>query len=566
MSSRLHTRPQAIVFNFKRVLLQLRRAITDLSGRAKKWPQTPKTFETLIESRTPLWTDTELAERHLQLGKVQNLRIAVRNLNGIVIPKGEVFSFWKQFGRASRSRGYAVGRELREGCLIPARGGGICQLSNALYDLALKSDCEVVERHSHTRIIPGSAAEAGRDATVAWNYIDLRFRPAADLRIEAMLTKDELVVRFLSDRPGEVPPAPRKRESTLKVIADNLGSCVTCGEEECFRHAPEIAWKQGRPPTFIVDAVAPEWINLIKESKGRVIAPFDGSRWRLPRYAWPRTNATATLAAVRRMLDARLTQGKPPSVVRSRQLLADQRVANAMAAKLAAEDDELIVAQSLLPELWKGGHLGGRRFSVLMSRLPAKELQRRLDEAFARFPDQKTLGDFRADVEWVQAESEALGAADKIITPHAGIAKLFGERSQLIEWQTPTISNFTRKPERLIVFPGPTVARKGAFAVREAAKELGLKVAVLGPNLDSPDFWNGVELADSANWLARAVAIVQPSISEDRPVALLKARQAGIPIIACDQCGLRDGDYTGVQFGEDLVQILEDLIKEELPS
>ncbi|MEQ1821456.1 MAG: VanW family protein [Fimbriimonadaceae bacterium] len=564
MSSRLHTRRQAIIFNTKRVLLQLKRLGRDYSLGLRKWPQSTQTFDTEIESRTPLWTDSEIPERHLQLGKVQNLRVALRQLDGVVVPAGEVFSFWKQLGRANRFRGYVVGRELREGCLIPARGGGICQLSNALYDLALKSECEILERHSHTRVIPGSAAEIGRDATVAWNYIDLRFRPSTDLRIETKLTQDELIVTFVFDRPL-APSASSRRLSTLKVVADNIGSCITCGESECFRHAPEITWKEGRPATFVVDAVTPEWVEFVRTLGGRVIAPINGSTCRIARYAWPRCDDSAPIASIRRMLDARLAVGQPPAIVRSRQLRADRKVAIAMANKLTAEDDALIVAQSLLPELWIGGHLGGRKFSVLMSRLPALELQRRLDSAFAKFPDQKSLGDFRADEDWVRAEQEALEAAETIITPHAGIASIFGERGHLLEWRKATVPEGARKPERLIVFPGPTVARKGAYAVRDAARRLGLKVVVLGQNLDSPDFWAGVDLSESTNWLDRAVALVQPSISEDCPVALLKARAAGIPIIACDQCGLQRGEYTEVKFGDDLTEILSNLLTEELP-
>ena len=108
--------------------------------------------------------------------------------------------------------GFVEGRELREGCIIPNIGGGLCQLSNALYDAALKANFEIVERHAHTQIVAGSLAELGRDATVFWNYVDLRFRSPAPFRIETRLDSGELVVRFLG-RKG------RKRQSG-KAAAD----------------------------------------------------------------------------------------------------------------------------------------------------------------------------------------------------------------------------------------------------------------------------------------------------------------------------------------------------------
>ena len=69
-------------------------------------------------------------EESYQLGKVQNLRTAARLFDGIVIPPGHVFSFWKQVGRPSSSAGFVPGRMLRQGCLLPSVGGGLCQLSH----------------------------------------------------------------------------------------------------------------------------------------------------------------------------------------------------------------------------------------------------------------------------------------------------------------------------------------------------------------------------------------------------------------------------------------------------
>ena len=66
-------------------------------------------------------------------------------------------------------------------------------MSNALYDAALKAGFEIVERHGHSRVLPGAMAEAGRDATIFWNYVDLRFRPAFDVQMEVVLGRGELV-------------------------------------------------------------------------------------------------------------------------------------------------------------------------------------------------------------------------------------------------------------------------------------------------------------------------------------------------------------------------------------
>jgi vancomycin resistance protein YoaR len=192
----------ALTFRFKATLLQLNRAAhnTRRNGTTR-FPvnHRPSNEAIIAESRTPLWSDGAEAEKYLLAGKVHNLRLALRRLNGVEIPAGHVFSFWVQIGRASRWKGYVAGRELREGCIIPSIGGGLCQLSNALYDAALSAGFEIVERHAHTRVVPGSLAEIGRDATVFWNYVDLRFKSSSPFRIEATMDENLLTVRFRSN-------------------------------------------------------------------------------------------------------------------------------------------------------------------------------------------------------------------------------------------------------------------------------------------------------------------------------------------------------------------------------
>ena len=99
--------------------------------------------------------------------------MAVQAIDGVEVPAGEVFSFWRQIGRTTKARGFVNGRELREGCLIKSVGGGLCQLSNGLYEAALDAGLEIVERHAHSRVVPGSRAARERDATVFLSLIHI---------------------------------------------------------------------------------------------------------------------------------------------------------------------------------------------------------------------------------------------------------------------------------------------------------------------------------------------------------------------------------------------------------
>jgi vancomycin resistance protein VanW len=188
------------MFWAKSRLLIARRVLRDWSAGETLWRYRrlplPASAVPLAHDEHRLYSATDPRERDLELGKVQNLRVACAAVNGIVLAPGEVFSFWRSVGRTSRRKGYVVGRELRQGCMIPSVGGGICQLTNALSRVAHRSGMEIVERHSHTVHPPGFFIDDATDATVFWNYVDFRFRARVALRIGAEVTETTLIVRL----------------------------------------------------------------------------------------------------------------------------------------------------------------------------------------------------------------------------------------------------------------------------------------------------------------------------------------------------------------------------------
>src|SRR5947208_8390863 len=95
-------RIDAIVFRSKTALLQIRRTAQDLVGRRVRRHAcgTGLLSAPIIgESITPLWSETDPAEKFLIAGKLENLRRAAAKLDGVEIAAGEMFSFWKQVGR-----------------------------------------------------------------------------------------------------------------------------------------------------------------------------------------------------------------------------------------------------------------------------------------------------------------------------------------------------------------------------------------------------------------------------------------------------------------------------------
>ena len=558
------------VFRAKVTVLQMRRALHNLRTRVRACPKSDGVgfTTTVAQSRTKLWSDERDAERVFQLGKVQNLRRACAKLDRALIAPGATFSFWAQVGRASKRRGFVTGRMLQQGCLVPSTGGGLCQLSNALYDIACQAGCDIVERHAHSRVVPGSVAAQGRDATVAWNYVDLRFCSDIALFLEARVERDELVLRLkrgplTADAPAMLRPSVTKEGPALRVRTvlreggpQHAQSCGSCNETSCFRHEKrdECARPAGSRTAFLVDENWPEFRSYVsskRTARDLLGLPLDGARFRLARYRWPTDGfdrvGSAPVATLKRALAIRGKAQGPAR--RMAEIEGAQKIALRLSRLLGPEVEHVVVAQSLLPFVWRNGDLGGREVTVLMTRLPMTALQARLDAAFVRHPERGTLGDFRAPEWLVRAEREALAYASRIVTPHAEIAAMYPGKAELLPWAMPKSAAVARNADaaKRIAFPGPTVARKGAYDLREAAKALGLEVVLLGSDLEGAGFWDGVVTQRGGeDWLSKVAAVVQPAIAEERPRHLMSALAAGVPVIATAACGLgaRDGVTT----------------------
>jgi VanW like protein/Glycosyl transferases group 1 len=539
-----------LIFQAKVTLLQLRRSGTRFWRSPQKYPKSLVSDHSSIiaTSITPLRQTQDDVENALTAGKIQNLRVAVRKINGITIPKDGVFSFWTQVGRPTRSEGYIMGRELRQGCLIPSIGGGLCQLSNALYNVALDAGLEILERHAHTQVIPGSLAEIGRDATVFWNYVDLRFKAHEALTLEAFLTSTTLVVQLKGRARTPLAASVLSEIFDIRSSSTAARACDACDATNCIRYSPPVAEPKSLGRTaYLVDEFWPEFDRYLQthQSAGDLFAlPLRGDRWRKSNYAWTtagfqkvRTATGMTLG--RSLASRRLTaQGKS----RQEKLLGyDRALALHYAQWLTYDINHVVVMQHLLPFLWQEGYLGGRTFDVLMTRLPMLALQDHLNQAHRNYPDSTTLNDFRADADLVEAENLALKAARRLITPHREIARHFAEKTLLLDWVLPKATSPTSSLERTILFAASTLGRKGAYELRAVAKAHNLSLKLLGADLEGDRFWDGVAVMQTSGDPLHGVGlVVLPAYVEHCPRLLLQAVALGIPVIASAACGLEE--------------------------
>lgn len=532
------------IFRLKIAVLTAARIVKNLLGPSRKFSKTSLlVHEPVIAiSKSELWNPFDNKDNWiLTAGKIENLRIAVQKLNGLEVGANEVFSFWKHIGNPNYGQGYVIGREIREGCIVPTIAGGLCQLSNALYDAALRANFEIVERHKHTKVIKGSLAEKDRDATVKWNYLDLRFKSSFDFRIEIELTSDHLIVAF---RCPQKQAEPVQDKLSWKA-SSKLNDCYSCGNMACFKHPDKTGVEQEiATTTFILDEKWPEYDKYVSQTATKAdhfILALKKNRWiKTNRYSWaaahPQKTKATQFQGLFRALQLRFAP-KNKNNVFELSLQLDKKIAKAAARQIPIDATHVVIAQNLLPYIYETGALGGRTFDVFMTRLPFEKLHERLDLAFTFHNESPTLNDFRASKELIALENKALTSARKIITPHSELAAIFKNKAVKLDWQIPAIPNGQPNGTK-VLFPASAVGRKGAYEMRRLAKELQLELVISGRTIETAHFWQDLKIEKFNGDWRQIGLVVYPTYVEHQPRPLLKAVAQGIPVITTTASGL----------------------------
>lgn len=140
-----------------------------------------------------------------QINKIDNLKIASKNINRILIKPNEFFSFWNLVGNVNINRGYKEGLCSINGKIIPVIGGGLCQLSNLLFWVFLHTPLSVITRHGHGSQefeYPDANIPFGTDAAVSEGLQDLVMKNETDSTFQIVISFDEkyMYCQILSDK------------------------------------------------------------------------------------------------------------------------------------------------------------------------------------------------------------------------------------------------------------------------------------------------------------------------------------------------------------------------------
>ena len=118
----------------------------------------------------------------------ENIKIAAKSLDGVLIDSGGEFSFNRVVGERTEKRGYKTAKIIVDGEFVDGVGGGVCQVSTTVYNAALLAGLDVAEYHPHSLAV-GYVAPSF-DAMVNSGWADLRFFNNTDSPIIIKTTTD----------------------------------------------------------------------------------------------------------------------------------------------------------------------------------------------------------------------------------------------------------------------------------------------------------------------------------------------------------------------------------------
>ncbi|MDD2377150.1 MAG: VanW family protein [Clostridia bacterium] len=162
-----------------------------------------KSTEPTVPS-TPIPVETQIAIFSSNiydhdLNRVFNIELAIKKINGVVIKKGEIFSFNDTVGPMGEEQGFkeAIGFDTN-GKNIKIFGGGMCQISSTIYNSALIANLEIIERHPHSKRV--YYVPKDKDATIYYGSLDLKFKNTTDNDIKIVATSDNSNVTIILNK------------------------------------------------------------------------------------------------------------------------------------------------------------------------------------------------------------------------------------------------------------------------------------------------------------------------------------------------------------------------------
>lgn len=154
-----------------------------------------------IERKIAMYSTTAI---HSSEGRIHNLSSVVQTLNGMLLAPNEIFDYAKVIDTAEVTYGFRSAPVIIGGKFATGVGGGICQISSTLYNAAVQSGLEIVERRNHS--LPVKYVPKGQDATFAKGHINFRFKNNTKnyILIKASAKQGSITIKLFGNMPEGV--------------------------------------------------------------------------------------------------------------------------------------------------------------------------------------------------------------------------------------------------------------------------------------------------------------------------------------------------------------------------
>ncbi|AYV26564.1 Vancomycin B-type resistance protein VanW [Streptomyces sp. ADI95-16] len=153
--------------------------------------------------------------------RTTNIGRAVDLINGSLVMPGDTWSFNKTVGERTKENGFVDGIMINDGQFTKSPGGGVSAVATTMYNALFFAGVKPLEHGAHSFYI--ERYPEGREATVAWGTLDLRWKNDSGhaIYIRARSTDTSVTISFLGTkkydeirathgpRTNPVPPGKR---------------------------------------------------------------------------------------------------------------------------------------------------------------------------------------------------------------------------------------------------------------------------------------------------------------------------------------------------------------------
>lgn len=160
--------------------------------------------------------------------RTKNIGRAVELINGSVVLPDENWSLNRTVGERTKANGFVDGTIILNDQYVKASGGGVSAVATTVYNAIFFAGVKPLEHKAHSFYI--ERYPEGREATVAWGSLDLRFANDSGnaIYIQASSTDTSVTVTFLGTKKYDSVEAVKGPRTNVKQPGTRPGAAKDC--------------------------------------------------------------------------------------------------------------------------------------------------------------------------------------------------------------------------------------------------------------------------------------------------------------------------------------------------